>query len=91
MGKYISGIIFKVAFLVILSIMFSIFQNSPIFTNDIALGQMMNSDEAFLNYEFYKAILPIVEIVYKLIKYLICFLIGIDVGKLYRKYKEKKK
>lgn len=84
-------LIFKVAILTILTIASSILLNSPVFTNDIAMGQMSNSDGAFIAYRLYQAALPIIEDVCTIIRLLISFWIGADIYKMVNHIKENRK
>lgn len=84
-------LIFKVALLTILTLTSSILLNSPVFTNDIAMGQMSNSDGAFMTYQLYQAALPIIEAVCTIIRLLISFWIGADIYKMVNHTKENRK
>ena len=62
--KYIIKTAIKViAFMIISTIALTLLQ-TPVITNEIALGQMENSDEWFLIMETYYKIVPIIRIVY---------------------------
>ena len=66
----IKMIINAIALIVLSSIMLFVFENT-IVSNNIALGQMNNSDEAYLLMEYYNNIRGVASIVYSLISAII--------------------
>ena len=82
--KFIIKIVINaVALIVFTLITFLVFENT-IITNDIALGQMNNSDEAYLLMEYYNRIRTIVSSIYGGI---CVYIAGITIYDIYNFYK----
>lgn len=60
---YIFSILIKIVILIFITAAISSFLTSGLITNDIAIDQMENSDEAYVNLQMYNNMAPIVEIV----------------------------
>lgn len=79
-----------VVFAVLSTIALSLLQ-SPVISNNIALGQMENSDVLYMIHETYNKIRPIVSVVCSLIVIWFAGTVGYDVYKFIKqKIKEKK-
>ena len=62
--KYIVRTVVKVIiFMIISAIALSLLQ-SPVITNEIAMGQMENSNETFMIMDAYNKVAPIISIIY---------------------------
>ena len=83
-------ILFKTILLVSVVIILSIAISSikPVVTNEVAMGQMENSDALFVAHEAYNRIAPIVELIPTVIAIIGGAIIGNDAVK-YHKNKEK--
>ena len=62
--KFIIKNIIKIFIFIVISTIIMTLIQSPIITNEIALGQMENSNEMFLIIETYNKVRPLIEIVY---------------------------
>jgi hypothetical protein len=79
-----------VVFAVLSTIALSLLQ-SPVISNNIALGQMENSDVLYVLWDTYNKIRPIVTVIYSLIVLWFVGTVGYDVYKfITQKIKEKK-
>lgn len=81
----IKMVIRAIAFIILTLIVSLLFENA-IITNDVALGQMSNSDEAYLLMEYYKRIKTIVSVIYGCIS---AFIVGTTVYDIYKFIKKK--
>ncbi len=88
--KFVIKTVAKVIFLVMLSVIVMTFVESPTITNDIAMGQMENSDTLFLINEMYNKARPIIHWTYRVIVFIVGLTIGWDIYKLIKYKKEKK-
>ena len=80
--KYIFKLIAKAFILAIISIIvFNYLLASPIISNELALGQMINSDEIYLLTQTYDKIKSIILIVYSCIT---AFLVGTAIYDTYK-------
>lgn len=79
--KFAIKMIVKFVTLAILTILVLLIFANTIITNDIALGQMSNSDEAYLLMEYYNKIRTITSSVYGCISTLIVGTIVYDIYK----------
>ena len=77
----------KVILLLAISIIAFTVLKSPIITNEIALGQMTNSNDLFLTFDLYNKLSPVITVVYSVI---ILFFIGSTGFDIYKFFKEKK-
>jgi hypothetical protein len=85
----ITTIIKIIAFAIISTIAMTLLQ-SPIISNDIALGQMENSDALFMLMETYNKVRPFVEVIYSCITVLFIGTTAYDIYKFIKtKIKEK--
>lgn len=79
-----------IVFVVLSTIALSLLQ-SPVISNNIALGQMENSDALYVLWETYNKVRPIVSVIYSLIVLWFVGTVGYDVYKfITQKIKEKK-
>ena len=79
-----------IVFAVLSTIALSLLQ-SPVISNNIALGQMENSDALYMIHEMYNKIRPIVLVIYSLIVIWLAGAVGYDVYKFIKqRIKEKK-
>ena len=79
-----------IVFVVLSTIALSLLQ-SPVISNNIALGQMENSDELYVLWETYNKVRPIVSVIYGLLVLWFVGTVGYDVYKFIKqKIKEKK-
>ena len=79
-----------IVFAVLSTIALSLLQ-SPVISNNIALGQMENSDALYMLWETYNKIRPIIGVIYGLIVLWFVGTVGCDVYKFIKqKIKEKK-
>jgi len=62
--KFIIKNVIKIIVFAIVSVVVMTLLQSPVITNEIALGQMENNNEAFMLMETYNKIKPLVEIGY---------------------------
>jgi hypothetical protein len=65
--KFIIKTVINVLFLIIFTVMIVLVFNNTLFTIDISLGQMMNSDEAYMIMEYYNKIRSISLVVYGIV------------------------
>lgn len=78
-----------IAFAIISTIAMTLLQ-SPVISNNIALGQMGNSDAAFMLMETYNKVRPFVEVIYSCITVLFIGTTAYDIYKFIKtKIKEK--
>lgn len=82
-NKFITKTIIKLVAFVVISIVVAILINSinPIVNNDLAIGQMENSDALFIIYETYNRIIPLMWGIYGVISTVIFCRIGFDIYK----------
>lgn len=79
-----------IVFVVLSTIALSLLQ-SPVISNNIALGQMENSDALYVLWETYNKVRPIVSVIYGLLVLWFVGTVGYDVYKFIKqKIKEKK-
>ncbi len=80
----------KAIIFAIISIIVMTFLESPIISNQIALGQMENSNELFMLMETYNKIRPIISVTYSCIVIWFIGTVGYDIYKFIKtKIKEK--
>ena len=77
----------KVIFFLAISIIAFTVLKSPVITNEIALGQMTNSNDLFLAFDLYNKLSPVITIVYSAIT---LFFIGSTGFDIYKFFKERK-
>ena len=75
-----------ICFLAISIIAFTVLK-SPVITNEIALGQMTNSNDLFLAHDLYNKLSPVIAAVYSFIT--LCF-VGSTGFDIYKFFKERK-
>lgn len=85
--RFLIKITTKVILFIAISIVTFTIIKSPVITNDIALGQMTNSNDLFLTYDLYNKLSPVVTVVYGLIA---LFFVGSTGFNIYKFFKEKK-
>ena len=85
--RFLIRIAAKVIFFVAISIVAFTILKSPVITNEIALGQITNSNDLFLAYDLYNKLSPVVTLVYGLIA---LFFVGSTGFNVYKFFKEKK-
>ena len=79
--KFIIKTVIKiVAFAIISTIALTLLQ-SPIISNEIALGQMENSNEMFILMDSYNKVMPIISVIYD------CVAVGFAATVIYDTYK----
>ncbi len=88
--KFIIKTIVKLLIIVVLSTIVMTIVQSPTISNEIAMGQMDNSDSSFLMMEMYNKLRPIIDTVYTCIVVAIVGTIGYDTYKLFKHKKENK-
>ncbi len=89
--KFIIKTTVKTIIFVVLSAIALTLLQSPTISNNIALGQMENSDALYILWETYNKIHPIIEVIYGMIVLLFVGTVGYDVYKFIKtKTKEKK-
>ena len=89
--KFIIKTTIKTFVFVVLSTIVATLVLSPVVTNNIALGQMENSDALYMLWETYNKMRPIVSAIYSLIVLWFIGTVGYDVYKFIKqKTKEKK-
>lgn len=89
--KFIIRITVQIILFIFISTIAMTVIQSPLIENDIALGQMQNSDEAFILYEMYNKLAPVVEAIYVIISLFFVIFIIYQVEKFIEtKIKEKK-
>lgn len=54
----------RIIIFIAISIIVSVFLNSPIISNELALTQMQNSNELYLTIEAYNKIRPVISVMY---------------------------
>ena len=62
--KFAVKITAKIIILIVISMVASVFLNSPIISNELALTQMENSNELYMLMETYKKVRPIISVIY---------------------------
>jgi hypothetical protein len=88
--RFITKTITKVIIFAIVSIIAMTFLESPIISNQVALGQMENSNELFMLMETYNKIRPIISVIYSCIVIWFIGTVGYDIYKFIKtKTKEK--
>ena len=85
--RFLIQIVAKVIFFVAISIVAFTVLKSPVITNEIALGQMTNSNDLFLTYDLYNKLSPVITVVYSVIT---LFFVGSTGFDIYKFFKEKK-
>ena len=90
--KFIIKTVAKIIIFAIVSIIALTLLQSPIISNEIALGQMENSNELFLLMETYNKIRPFIVVIYSCIVLWFTGTVGYDTYKFIQtKLKEKTK
>lgn len=80
----------KIIIFAILSVIAMTFLESPVISNQVALGQMENSNELFMLMETYNKIRPIISVIYSCIVIWFVGAVGYDIYKFIKtKTKEK--
>lgn len=88
--KFIIKITIKVIVFAIISTIALTLLESPIISNNIALGQMQNDDTLFILMEIYNKVRPYITVVYSLIVICFAYTVGYDTYKFIKtKTKEK--
>lgn len=57
----------RIIIFIAISIIVSVFLNSPVISNELALTQMQNSNELYLTVEAYNKIRPVISVMYSCI------------------------
>lgn len=81
-GFYILSIFIKIILLILVTSFISTAFTSGTITNDIAINQLKNNDEAYLELQAYNAIAPIAEILIKTVTVFIGLAIFYDFYKI---------
>jgi hypothetical protein len=79
--KYIIKTIVKITIFMIISTIALTLLQSPVISNEIALGQMTNSNEMFILMDTYNKVTPIISVIYG------CISVGFAVTIIYDTYK----
>ena len=85
--RFLIKIATKVIFFVAISIIAFTFIKSPVITNEIALGQMTNSNDLFFTLDLFNKLKPVINVAYGAITLFFVGSIGINI---YKFFKEKK-
>lgn len=88
--RFIVKTVAKVIIFAIISIIIMTFLESPVISNQIALGQMENSNELFILMEFYNKVRPIISVTYSCIVILFIGTVGYDIYKFIKTKTEEK-
>ena len=81
-GFYILSIFIKIILLILVTSFISTAFTSGTITNDIAINQLKNNDEAYLELQAYNAMMPIAEIIIKVVTVFIGLAIFYDFYKI---------
>ena len=81
-GFYILSIFIKIILLILVTSFISTAFTSGTITNDIAINQLINNDEAYLELQAYNAMMPIAEIIIKVVTVFIGLAIFYDFYKI---------
>ena len=81
-GFYILSIFIKIILLILVTSFISTAFTSGTITNDIAINQLENNDEAYLELQAYNAMIPIAEIIIKVVTVFIGLAIFYDFYKI---------
>ena len=81
-GFYILSIFIKIILLILVTSFISTAFTSGTITNDIAVNQLENNDEAYLELQAYNAMMPIAEIIIKVVTVFIGLAIFYDFYKI---------
>ena len=81
-GFYILSIFIKIILLILVTSFISTAFTSGTITNDIAINQLENNDEAYLELQAYNAMIPIAEIIIKIVTVFIGLAIFYDFYKI---------
>lgn len=81
-GFYILSIFIKIILLILVTSFISTAFTSGTITNDIAINQLKNNDEAYLELQAYNAMIPIAEIIIKIVTVFIGLAIFYDFYKI---------
>ena len=81
-GFYILSIFIKIILLILVTSFISTAFTSGTITNDIAINQLENNDEAYLELQAYNAIAPIAEILIKTVTVFIGLAVFYDFYKI---------
>lgn len=81
-GFYILSIFIKIILLILVTSFISTAFTSGTITNDIAVNQLENNDEAYLELQAYNAMIPIAEIIIKAVTVFIGLAIFYDFYKI---------
>lgn len=79
---YIFSIFIKIILLILVTSFISTAFTSGTITNDIAINQLENNDEAYLELQAYNAMIPIAEIIIKIVTVFIGLAIFYDFYKI---------
>ena len=85
--RFLIRIATKVIIFIAISIIAFAVLKSPVITNEIALGQMTNSNDLFLAHDLYNKLNPVITVVYSVIT---LFFIGSTGFDIYKFFKERK-
>lgn len=88
--RFIVKTVAKVIIFAIISIIIMTFLESPVISNQIALGQMENSNELFILMEFYNKVHPIISVTYSCIVILFIGTVGYDIYRFIKTKTEEK-
>lgn len=89
--KFITKTAVKTVIFAVISVIALSLLQSPVISNNIAMGQMENSDALYILWDTYNKIQPIVSVIYSLIVLWFVGTVGYDVYKfIAQKIKEKK-
>ena len=80
--KFVVYTICKVCAIITISVIVAVFVRSPVLTNEIALGQMQNSNEIYILTDTLQWLRTSVDILARTASILIAFTIGLDIRKL---------
>lgn len=79
---YIFSILIKIILLILITSFISITFTSGTIANDVAVNQLENSDEAYLELQTYNVLMPIEEIIIWVITFFIGLAIFYDIYKI---------
>ena len=88
--RFIIKIVVKTLIFAILSTIAITFLQSPVITNEIALGQMENSNELYVMWETYNKVAPFVRVIYGCVVAGFIASVAYDIYKFVMKNREKK-
>ena len=85
--KFIISMVARVIIFVVISIIVSTVLQSPVITNEVAMGQMENSNELYMVWEAYNNMMPVVNTVYSVI---VVIFVGSFIYSIYKYIKSTK-